>query len=255
MKILLVLLAGLMLTGCAATPSGKADPRDPLERFNRASFKFNDALDHAIARPVAKAYVKVTPTFIRTGVSNAFSNLDNLTTIVNDTLQGKFGQAGRDSARFLLNTTLGLGGLFDPAPPAGLESHDEDFGQTLGKWGVRSGAYLMIPLLGPSTVRDGLGRLADQFSYPPNYLKDADARYAIRAVEFIDLRASLLSLDEQLDRSYDRYAFVRNAWLQNREYKVTDGNVADPSLELEDEIKDEPAGDTQPAAPSAPPAH
>jgi phospholipid-binding lipoprotein MlaA len=235
----------LLFAGCASSPASKPDPRDPWERFNRSAFAFNDALDRAIAKPVAKAYVKVTPRFIRTGVSNVLSNLSTVSTIVNDTLQGKIGQAGRDSARFLLNSTVGIGGLLDPATAAGLENNDEDFGQTLGKWGVNPGPYLMLPFLGPSTLRDSFARLADQFTYPVNYLEDDSTRYIIRAVDLLDLRAGLLDLDAQLERSYDRYAFVRNAWLQRREYQVKDGEIGDTSLELEEEFKDDPA---EPAA-------
>ena len=249
-KTALLCLLLLLVAGCASIPSGQPDPRDPWERFNRSAFKFNDALDRAVARPVAKAYVKVTPRFIRTGVSNALSNLNTVPTAINDVLQGKMREAGRDSARFLLNSTLGLGGLFDPASAAGLENNDEDFGQTLGKWGVKSGPYLMLPILGPSTVRDIFGRGVDQFTHPVNYLEDASTRYIIRGVDFLDLRAGLLDLDAQLERSYDRYAFVRNAWLQRREYKVKDGNVEDESLELEEEFKDDPA--TEPPTDTAP---
>jgi phospholipid-binding lipoprotein MlaA len=236
----------LLFVGCAATPAARPDARDPWERFNRASFKLNDALDRAITRPAAKAYVKVTPKFMRTGVSNALSNLNTVPTVINDALQGKMRQAGRDSARFLLNSTLGLGGLFDPASAAGFENNDEDFGQTLGKWGVKSGPYLMLPFLGPSTVRDTLARGVDQFTYPVNYLEDDSTRYTIRAIDLLDLRAGLLDLDAQLERSYDRYAFVRNAWLQRREYKVKDGEVEDQSLELEEEFADDPV--TEPPA-------
>jgi phospholipid-binding lipoprotein MlaA len=249
MKIWVLLFAGLALTGCAALPSGKADPRDPWERFNRATFKFNDGLDRAIARPVAKAYVKVMPRVIRTGVSNALSNLDTVPTIINDALQGKFRMAGHDSARFLLNSTLGLGGLFDPASAAGLDSNDEDLGQTLGKWGVESGPYLMLPVLGPSSARDAFSRAADTFLEPVWYLEDDSTRYWIRLIDLLDQRAGLLELDSQLERSYDRYAFVRNAWLQRREYQVKDGEVEDQSLELEEEFKDDPAAAPEPATP------
>jgi phospholipid-binding lipoprotein MlaA len=257
MKSFVLFLAGLLLTGCATLPSGTPDPRDPWERFNRTSFKFNTALDRAVTRPVARAYVKVTPRFVQTGVSNALSNLNTVSTIINDTLQGKMRQAGRDSARFLLNSTLGLGGLFDPASAAGLENNDEDFGQTLGVWGMESGPYLMLPFLGPSTMRDALARFPDQYTYPVNYLEDDSTRYLIRAVDLVDLRASLLDLDAQIDRAYDPYAFVRNAWLQRREYQVKDGNVEDQSLELEEGFTDEPAAeepatDEAPAEPSAP---
>jgi phospholipid-binding lipoprotein MlaA len=248
MKNLVLLIAGLISTGCATLPSGKTDPRDPWERFNRSTFQFNDALDRAIARPVAKGYVKVTPRVVRTGVSNFFSNLETVPTIINDALQGKFRQAGHDSARFLLNSTLGLGGLFDPASSAGLDSNDEDLGQTLGKWGVKSGPYIVLPILGPSTARDAFARAADTYMEPVAYLSDESTRYIIRGVDLLDQRASLLDLDSQLERSYDRYAFIRNAWLQRREYQVKDGNVDDGSLDLEQEFLDEP-----PEAPAAEP--
>jgi len=246
-------LVVLLLAGCATVP-GKPDPRDPWEGFNRASYKFNDTLDRAIAKPVAKGYRKVTPRVVRTGVSNFFSNLGSLTTIANDVLQGKLKQAGHDSGRFLLNSTLGLGGLFDPASAAGMERNNEDFGQTLGKWGVKSGPYLMLPILGPSTVRDTFARLPDQFTYPVNYLQDDSTRYILRGVEFLDLRADLLSLDDQIEKSYDKYAFIRNAWLQRREYQVTDGNVGDVSSELEegmdvDPADEAPAPEAQPGTP------
>jgi len=254
MKNFLLILAGLLLTGCTTLPVGKPDPRDPWEKFNRKSFAFNDALDRAVAKPVAKAYKKVTPRFVRTGISNVLSNLDSITTVFNDVLQGKVKQAGKDSGRFLLNSTLGLGGLFDPASAAGIANNDEDFGQTLGKWGVKSGPYLMLPILGPSTVRDTFGRIPDQFTYPVNYLSDTNTRYIIRAVSFLDLRAGLLDLDAQLMRSYDRYAFVRNAWLQRREFQVTDGNVADQSEELEKGMEEDPATDSAPADQAPAPA-
>jgi len=244
-KVALALFA-LLLAGCATIPSGKPDPRDPWEGFNRASYKFNDALDRAIAKPVAKGYKKVTPRVVRTGVSNFISNLGTITTVVNDVLQGKMKQAGHDSGRFLLNSTIGLAGLFDPASAAGLERNDEDFGQTLGKWGVRSGPYLMLPILGPSTVRDTVARIPDQFTYPVNYLEDDSTRYIIRGLDFLDLRAGLLDLDPQIEKSYDKYAFIRNAWLQRREFLVTDGNVGDVSSELEEGMDVDPADDAAP---------
>ncbi len=250
MKFLVLLLTGLTLTGCATLPSGKPDPRDPWERMNRSTHAFNDALDRGVAKPVAKAYVKVMPRFVRTGISNVFDNLDTLNTVVNDILQGKMKQAGNDSARFLLNTTFGVGGLYDAASAAGLDQNDEDFGQTFGKWGLKPGPYLVLPLLGPSTTRDTFSRLVDQFAYPVTYLGDESTRYMIRAVDLLDSRASLLDLDEQIERSYDKYAFIRNAWLQRREFQVTDGNIEDPSLELEMEpdFEEPPAPDAEPPA-------
>jgi phospholipid-binding lipoprotein MlaA len=240
MHKLLAPVVALFFAGCAAAPQ-KPDPRDPWERFNRASFAFNDRLDRAVTKPAAKLYKKVTPRLVRTGISNALNNINTPTTIVNDLLQGKFGQASRDTGRFLLNSTLGLGGLFDPATAAGFDLNDEDFGQTLGVWGVESGPYLMLPFLGPTTVRDTFARLPEQLTYPVNYLEDDSTRYIIRGLELLDLRADLLDLDEQLDKSFDRYAFVRNAWMQRREFKVRDGNVDDSDLDSEAEFQDDAA--------------
>ncbi len=244
----------LLVSGCATVPAGKPDPRDPWEKFNRSMYTFNDSLDRAVAKPVAKGYKRVTPQFIRTGISNAITNIDTVSTIVNGLLQGKVKQAGQDTARFLLNSTLGLGGLFDPASAAGLDLNDEDFGQTLGKWGVKSGPYLMLPFLGPSTVRDTFARIPDQYTYPVNYLEDDSTRLIIRGVDFVDLRADLLELDAQIERSYDSYAFIRNAWLQRREFLVRDGDVADESLELEEGMSDEPAPEESPPEEPAPEA-
>lgn len=255
MKNVFLLIASLVLVGCATLPeNSKPDPKDPWERFNRTSFKVNDALDRAILRPTARAYVKVTPRVLRTGVSNFFENLETVTTLVNDALQGKMRAAGHDTARFVLNSTLGLGGLFDPATAAGIDKNDEDFGQTLGRWGVASGPYLMMPLLGPTTVRDGLARIPDTFTDPSHYLEDDSTRYAITAVEILDLRAGLLDLDAQLAQSFDRYAFVRNAWLQRREFKVRDGNVEEEALDEEAMMNEEPAPSPEPDAPPSPDA-
>ena len=188
-------LAMLLLAGCASLPSGKADPRDPWERFNRSTFAFNDAMDRAIARPVAKAYKKVMPRFVRAGVNNVFNNLNTVNTAVNDALQGKMRAAGHDSTRFLMNTVFGFGGLFDPATRAGIEMNDEDFGQTFGKWGMKSGPYLVLPILGPSSARDTFGKLVDQFTYPVSYLEDDSTRFYIRLVSLLDTRTELLDLD------------------------------------------------------------
>jgi phospholipid-binding lipoprotein MlaA len=158
-RIAFFVVVGLTLCGCASLPPGsKRDPRDPWERMNRATYKFNDGLDRAIARPVAKAYVKVTPRFVQTGVSNFFDNVAYPITIVNDLLQGKIKQTCQDTGRLVVNTTIGIGGLFDPASKMGFDKNDEDFGQTLGKWGVHPGPYLVIPFFGFSDVRDGIGR-------------------------------------------------------------------------------------------------
>jgi phospholipid-binding lipoprotein MlaA len=253
MKKLVIVMAGLLMAGCASLPDTKRDPRDPWERFNRTTFKINDALDRAVLRPAAKGYVKVTPRFLRTGISNFFDNLETVNTLLNDALQGKFRAAGNDTARLLINSTLGLGGLLDPATAAGLDKNDEDFGQTLGTWGVRSGPYLMLPFMGPSTVRDASASIADRYAQPDSYLEDDSTRFTITAVEILDLRAGLLDLDAQLAQSFDRYAFVRNAWLQRREYKVRDGNVEDDaSFDEEALLNEEPTAAPAPEAATPP---
>ncbi len=222
----LVVLLSLLSAGCASQPNAKTDPRDPFERVNRATYKFNDALDHAVLRPVAKGYKKVTPQFVQTGVSNFFTNLGQPTVIVNDLLQAKFVPALSDTGRFFLNTTVGIGGLLDPASAAGLDKHDEDLGQSFGKWGVPAGPYLMVPFFGPTTVRDGIGRLGDVYTDPLYYVEEDKVRYSIYALSLVNLRAGLLDTDQTLEQAFDKYAFLRNAYLQRREYQVTDGAVS-----------------------------
>jgi len=237
---ILCALALLALVGCAASPPAKRDPRDPWERVNRATFTFNDKIDRAIAKPAARAYRKVVPGVARKGVTNFFANLEQPTVMLNDVLQGKWRPAGQDAARFLLNTTLGLGGLFDPASPAGIDRNDEDFGQTLGKWGVRPGPYLMLPFLGPATVRDGVGDVVDAFTEPDNYVKDDTVVWSLQALELLQQRESLLDLEPALERTFDKYAFIRNVYLQRRQYLVSDGAVAEEEATApEDEFTDE----------------
>ncbi len=196
---------------------------------------------------MAKAYVKVTPRPIRTGVSNFLSNLESPITIVNELLQGKLKGMGVDTARLVINTTIGIGGLFDPATKMGLEAGDEDFGQTLGKWGVSSGPYLMLPVFGPSSVRDGVGRVPDTFLHPRYYIEDDWTRYGLTALDFVDTRAGLLQTEDVLQRSFDPYAFIRNAYLQRRQFQVYDGNP--PEDPVEEEPEDGDAGtDASPAA-------
>jgi phospholipid-binding lipoprotein MlaA len=240
--VALVALLSLFLVGCATAPNAKKDPRDPLEGFNRASYKFNDALDRALLKPAAKGYKAVTPDFVETGVTNFFSNLAQPTVIINDLLQGKFKAGLNDTGRFLLNSTVGIGGLFDPASPAGLDRNDEDFGQTLGKWGVPSGAYLMVPFFGPSTVRDGFGSAVGVYTDPVHYVERDAIRYGLQGVDLIDSRARRLPLEDTLNQAFDKYTFIKNAFLQQREYAVKDGNVPPPTFD------DEPLEDPDPDA-------
>ena len=235
----------LLLAGCVALPPGERDPRDPVERFNRSVYQFNDQLDTHLARPVAVGYVKVTPEPIRTGISNFFENTAYPATIVNSLLQAKFTQFASDTGRFVVNSTIGLLGLFDPATKLGLKANDEDLGQTLGYWGMPSGPFLMIPILGPSSGRDLFGDIADRSFDPKNYVKRDGIRYGLIIQELVDRRAGLLPADAVQREAFDPYAFMRNAYLQRREYQVKDGAVA--SEEVEIPIEEEAVEETAPA--------
>jgi phospholipid-binding lipoprotein MlaA len=239
----------LLLAGCATT--GERHPSDPLEPFNRGVFKFNDGVDKGLLRPTAKAYERITPRWFRTGVGNFFTNLGYPVTILNQVLQGKIVAAGQDTLRFALNTTLGVGGIFDPASDANLPIHDEDLGQTLGKWGVPPGPFLMLPLLGPASLRDVPSRVADRFLEPLYWYDLGNARWFSLALDLVDTRARLLPLDATLSRAYDRYAFIRGAFLQRRLYQVFDGNI--PAELLEQDDLEDPGADLPPDEPEAAP--
>lgn len=224
------LLVGAMLAllcsfaGCASLPSGSVrDPRDHVERFNRAMFKFNTTLDHAVLRPVARGYVRAIPATVRTGVSNFLGNLAYTKTIGNDIFQARPRDFARDVARLVVNTTLGIGGLLDPASRLGLDKDDRDFGQTLGKWGLHTGSYLVLPFLGPSDVRDAIGTVPDRFMTVDGYIHDASLSVGLFSVRTLDQRAQALPSDATVESAYDPYAFVRSAWFQLRDYKVHEG--------------------------------
>ncbi|HVK56211.1 MAG TPA: VacJ family lipoprotein [Burkholderiales bacterium] len=224
------IFAFVALSGCA-TP-GKRDPRDPLEGYNRAVYKLNDAVDRAVLKPVAKGYDKATPDLVKTGVRNFFGNLGDVVVFANDLLQGKGEQALSDFGRFFINSTFGLAGLFDIASSAGLHKNNEDFGQTLGKWGVGPGPYFVLPLLGPSTIRDAVAKPVDaQLNYSA-WIDHVPTRNSLYALEVIDTRASLLGASNVLgEAALDPYIFVRDAYLQRRQRLVFDGN---PPMEEDD---------------------
>jgi phospholipid-binding lipoprotein MlaA len=247
-RALLCAAVAVALTGCVTLPPDhKPPPQDPWESWNRGVYKVNDKLDRAIAKPIARTYVKAVPAPARTGVSNFFANLRTTTVMVNDALQGKFGAAANDLARLIVNTTVGVGGLLDPASQMGLDKNDEDFGQTLGHWGVPPGPFVEVPFFGPSDTRDGPGRIVDIFTGPTHYISNNWVSYGLYGVSFVDARAGLLSLDETLQKVFDPYAFVRDAYLQRRAYLVSDGKVTDEVL------VDPGDDDTDSKAPTAPP--
>jgi phospholipid-binding lipoprotein MlaA len=223
LKNLLVIAFTTLLVGCASTG---APPADPLEGLNRATFKFNDAVDGAVLKPLAKGYQVVTPQFVRSGVSNAFSNVGDVGNSVNNLLQGKPVSALSDLGRLVVNSTLGILGLFDVATPMGLEKSNEDFGQTLGKWGMGSGPYVVLPLLGPSTLRDAIGLAADSQLSATSDIDHVRTRNSVTGLNIINIRAELLGTTKTLDEaSLDKYQFLRDAFLQRRLNQVHDGKV------------------------------
>lgn len=212
--------------GCATTTEQSADSRDPWESYNRSVSRLNDSLDQAVLRPVSVTYVEVTPSFMQRGVYNFFDNLSEASNAINHVLQGKWSDAGTSTGRLLLNSTLGLGGVLDVASRAGLSrSEPESFGQTLSVWGLGPGPYLVLPLLGPSTVTDALGKPVDWQTDPSNRVLEPRVRTPLRALDIVDGRARLLKAEQLL--TGDRYVFLREAYLQRREYLVNDGAVED----------------------------
>lgn len=238
-----VVLLALLSSACAGTPpTAQRSPADPWEKLNRGTHRFNNAIDRAVLKPVATAYRDYVPQPVRTGVGNVLDNLEQPSIIVNQFLQGKLFEGLQDTGRFMLNSTFGIGGIFDLATKAGVDKHDEDFGQTLGVWGVPSGPYLEIPFLGPSTVRDVPGRAVDAFNLNTlgdevPLLEEDWFEYSRIGLSAIDTRAELLSLDRMREKAFDEYVFIRDAWLQRREYNVRDGDVPEeaPLEEFPDE--------------------
>ncbi len=243
-----VVLAAL-LPGCATLPNGKPAPGDPWERVNRSIWKFDNAFDHAILRPVARGYVHYAPTPVRHSVNNFMTNLTYSDTVINDFLQGKFSDGANDVTRLVVNTTLGLGGLFDPASHMDLDRHNTDIGQTFGIWGVPQGPYLVLPFLGPSDVRDAIGSAGDEYLTPRAYIQSPYARWSLYIVNKVDDRAGLLDQDQLIDSAYDSYVFVRNAYLQNRQFKVHGDQSEAP--ETPDQISPGADSAAPPAAPAA----
>lgn len=211
-----------LLGGCATSGNAK----DPIEGFNRAVYAFNEGLDTAIVRPVAVGYETVMPSPVRTGVSNFFGNVADVFIAVNNLLQGKVPEAASDAGRFLVNTTVGILGLFDVATEIGLEKHNEDFGQTFGRWGVGPGAYVVIPFFGPRDVRDTVGLVLDVKADPIANIGHVPTRNTLLVVRIVSDRANLLPADKVIEEAaLDKYTYVRDAYLQRRRSLVYDGNA------------------------------
>ena len=225
-RVGLLLMVGMLASGCATT-SGETDPGDPFEGYNRAIYNFNQRFDDAIGKPVAKGYKKITPGWMETGITNFFSNLDDVIVLANDLLQLKFKQSASDGARIFFNTTIGLLGFVDVSTHLDLPKHNEDFGQTLGYWGLPPGPYFVLPFLGPNTIRDTAGLTTDYTQFEPINSRTASAatRNSLYVLYFIDTRANLLTASKILQSAaLDPYVFTRNAYLQRRRYFVYDGN-------------------------------
>ena len=239
-KSLIILFSLLLLAGCSSNKTS-ADPNDPFEGYNRAMFTFNDKLDQYILKPVAKGYDFIMPSPVQKGVSNFFSNLDDVIVLANDLFQLKFSRAASDTGRILINSTLGLFGLIDWASDLGLEKHNEDFGQTLGYWGAPAGPYFVLPFLGPSTIRDASGLAVDTAQLDPIYNElneglpaprrdNETAIWGLTITKAIDTRTQLLKAGNILEEAaLDRYIFIREAYMQRRQNLIYDGSPPDDS--------------------------
>ena len=241
------LVISITLAGCASTATTVPDQNDPWAGWNRGTQTFNDNLDKAILKPMAKGYQWITPEFVSEGVTNFFSNINDIGVTINDLLQFKLAQSGMDASRFLINTTAGVGGFFDVAKMIDLPKHKEDFGQTLGFWGVPSGSYLVLPFFGPSSPRDTVGLVGDALLNPLTYVSVfggaavSAATAGSRALDVTDRRANLMTTEKIVDEgAVDRYDFIKNSYEQNRDYLIHDGNPPDENdPDLLDESSEE----------------
>jgi phospholipid-binding lipoprotein MlaA len=231
------LLVLALMQGCATGPN----PRDPFEPFNRSVTRFNDGLDEAVVKPVARAYQDVVPSPVRTGVSNFFGNLSDVWTLVNNVLQLKPQAAAESLMRVSFNTVWGLGGVLDWATEMGIERHREDFGKTLGRWGVQTGPYLVLPVLGPSTVRDAAALVVDSKGDLVMQVDNVSGRNSLYVLRLVDLRASLLRAGEVLDQAaLDKYSFTRDAYLQRRGVVLESNGDAEERYDLPEASPPEP---------------
>lgn len=229
----------LMLTGCAHKGT---NPVDPYESFNRKVHNFNMAVDATMLKPPAKLYYAVVPPLVRKGVTNAFNNIDMVPTVANDILQAEGKVAVRDSWRFVINSTLGIAGLFDVASKFGLPPHYNDLGVTFAKWGDKNSPYIVIPFVGPSTIRDGSGWLFQFALWSPYvYINNAALAYGLFGLHYIDLRTQLFDSERLMNEALDKYSFIRDAYLQHRSYLITGAEQDNGSLYIDDVAADKAA--------------
>jgi phospholipid-binding lipoprotein MlaA len=254
-----LVLTAIALAGCASQPIKQKDPRDPWERMNRSIWGFDMGFARKVALPVGHTYVRVVPRVVRTGIGNLFDNADYPIVFVNDFLQGKVRMGLGDFGRFVMNSTVGIGGLFDPAARAGMPKRNNDFGRTLGIWGADPGPYLVLPFLGPSDIRDAAGRVPDGYMTPMNYINDLWIYLGVYAVYALDLDARTLIPAYDLLQSqhpFDEYAFARNAYLQQRQYVIHGESVKSEEQqeeELQKSIENDDSEQSSPPPKSPPP--
>lgn len=230
----IIVITAAALAGCASAPT--ANPADPLEPINRGIYKFNDTMDKAVIKPVARGYQAAVPTVVRVMISNFFSNLDDIDVTANDLLQFKLKQGFSDGMRFVVNSTIGVFGLIDVASQGGLEKHQQDFGLTLGKWGIGNGPYLVLPILGPSTLRDTAGLYGDGFASPLYQMSNMRARNQSYMLRGLSHRAAFLNQERVLDEAMiDPYQFIRESYLLHRRSQIYDGKPPRPNYNLDDE--------------------
>ncbi|MGZ5008390.1 MAG: MlaA family lipoprotein [Methylobacter sp.] len=241
LSLLTCILATAALTGCATTTLKEAEENDPWKSWNKSTQAFNDSFDKHVLKPVAIGYLDITNDAVDQGVTNFFSNINDIGVTINDVLQLKLLQGGMDISRFIINTTAGVGGIFDWANKIDLPKHDEDFGQTLGFWGIPSGPYLVLPFFGASTPRDTIGLIGDAFMDPLTYVSifggfaGSAVTAGTSALDVTDYRAGVMSSEKVVNEATngDRYDFIKNTYLQHRNYLIHDGNPPDENDPLD----------------------
>ncbi len=234
----MIIFTLILLSGCSYQNELINDSIDPLENRNRSIYAFNENLDEAILEPAADGYDYITPNFLQKSFNNFFDNINYPVTIINQLLQGNIRESLQDTLRFTVNTTIGIFGLFDPASSMGLNEHDEDFGQTLAVWGVEEGPYLMLPFFGPKTLRSLAGDLTDVLFNPLLNINDTNLKIQTNLISILQDRSDLSTLEEELDNSFDPYQYIKDSYIQNRKYKINNGNITEDDEEVDFDFDD-----------------